>query len=60
MIVSGSLSAVYLLVCPLYAAVGASAMLDLSLGTLREGNIVILTLEPTSETMSTYFGATTF
>lgn len=35
-------------------------MLDLSLGTLREGDVVILTLEPTSETMSTYFGATSF
>ncbi len=49
-------------VCPfgLYAAVGTSAMLDLSLGALREGDMVILALEPTSETMSAYFGATSF
>ena len=49
-------------VCPfgLYAAVGASAMLDLSQNTLNEGDIVILALEPTSETMSAYFGATAF
>lgn len=49
-------------VCPfgLYAAVGSSAMLDLSLGTLNEGDIVILAFEPTSETLSTYFGATAF
>lgn len=44
----------------LYAAVGTSAMLDLSAPTLREGDIVILAFEPTSETMSTYFGATAF
>ena len=49
-------------VCPfgLYAAVGASAMLDLSQDTLGEGDIVILAFEPSSETMSTYFGATAF
>ena len=44
----------------LYAAVGSSAMLDLSQDTLREGDIVVLAFEPTSETMSTYFGATAF
>lgn len=44
----------------LYAAVGTSAMLDLAKGTLSDGDIVILALEPTSETMSTYFGATAF
>lgn len=49
-------------VCPfgLYAAVGTSAMLDLSRNTLKEGDIVVLALEPTSETMSTYFGATAY
>lgn len=49
-------------VCPfgLYAAVGTSAMLELSKDTLREGDIVILAIEPSSETMSTYFGATAF
>ncbi len=49
-------------VCPfgLYAAVGTSAMLDLSQDTLGEGDIVILALEPTSETMSAYFGATAY
>lgn len=49
-------------VCPfgLYAAVGTSAMLDLSLDTLREGDIVILAVEPTTDTMSDYFGATAF
>ena len=44
----------------LYAAVGTSAMLDLSLDTLKPGDIVILAMEPTSETMSTYFGATAY
>lgn len=43
-----------------YAAVGTSAMLDLSRNTLNEGDIVILAIEPSSETMSTYFGATAF
>ena len=49
-------------VCPfgLYAAVGTSAMLDLSQNTLREGDIVVLAFEPSSETMSDYFGATAF
>lgn len=49
-------------VCPfgLYAAVGTSAMLDLSVNTLKKGDIVVLALEPTSETMSGYFGATAF
>lgn len=49
-------------VCPfgLYAAVGSSVMLDLSRDTLNEGDIVILAFEPTSETLSTYFGATAF
>lgn len=49
-------------VCPfgLYAAVGSSAMLDLSLDTLNAGDIVILAFEPTSETLSSYFGATAF
>lgn len=49
-------------VCPLglYAAVGTSAMLDLSAGELRQGDLVVLALEPTSETLSTYFGATAY
>ncbi len=49
-------------VCPmgLYAAVGTSAMLDLSKSALREGDVVIFAVEPTSDTMSTYFGATAF
>lgn len=49
-------------VCPfgLYAAVGTSAMLDLSRDALGEGDIVVLAIEPTSETMSDYFGAETF
>lgn len=49
-------------VCPfgLYAAVGTSAMLDLSREALGEGDIVILAIEPTSETMSEYFGAEAF
>lgn len=49
-------------VCPfgLYAAVGTSAMLDLSRDTLGNGDIVVLAMEPTSETMSDYFGAETF
>ena len=44
----------------LYAAVGMPPMLDLSLATLSEGDVVILAMEPTSDTMSTYFGATAF
>lgn len=44
----------------LYAAVGSSTMLELSENALNEGDIVILAFEPTSETMSTYFGATAF
>lgn len=49
-------------VCPfgLYAAVGTSAMLDLSADALGEGDVVILAVEPGSQTMSTYFGATAF
>ena len=49
-------------VCPfgLYAAVGTSAMLDLSADALGEGDIVVLAIEPGDETMSTYFGATAF
>ena len=49
-------------VCPfgLYAAVGTSAMLDLSADALDQGDVVILSVEPGSQTMSTYFGATAF
>lgn len=49
-------------VCPfgLYAAVGTSAMLDLTAGELRQGDLIVLALEPTIETLSTYFGATSF
>ena len=49
-------------VCPfgLYAAVGTSAMLDLSADALGEGDVVVLSVEPGSQTMSTYFGATAF
>lgn len=44
----------------LYAAVGTSAMLELSKNAIEEGDIVVLAIEPTSETFSTYFGATAF
>ena len=44
----------------LYAAVGTSAMVDLCMGEVRDGDIVVLAIEPTSETFSTYFGATAF
>ena len=44
----------------LYAAVGTSAMLELSKRYIGEGDIVVLAIEPTSETFSTYFGATAF
>ena len=49
-------------VCPygLYAAVGCSAMLSLSEDALGEGDLVILAVEPTDETMSSYFGASAF
>lgn len=49
-------------VCPLglYAAVGSSAMLELAQRTVRAGDVVVLAIEPTTETMSTYFGATAF
>ena len=42
----------------LYAAVGTSAMLELSEDFISEGDIVVLAIEPTSETFSSYFGAT--
>ncbi len=42
----------------LYAAVGTSAMLSLSEDFLGEGDIVVLAIEPTPDTFSTYFGAT--
>lgn len=42
----------------LYAAVGTSAMLSLSQSLIREGDVVVLAIEPTSETFSSYFGAT--
>lgn len=49
-------------VCPLglYAAVGCSAMLDLAENSLRRGDVVVLSVEPTNETMSAYFGATAY
>lgn len=49
-------------VCPmgLYAAVGTSVMLDLTEPQLREGDVVVLAFEPTSETMSDYFGASAY
>lgn len=49
-------------VCPmgLYAAVGTSAMLQLSEPYLSEGDIVVLAIEPSDETFSTYFGANAF
>lgn len=49
-------------VCPfgLYAAVGTAAMLDLTRDHLDQGDIVVLAMEPTSETMSGYFGASAF
>lgn len=49
-------------VCPygLYAAVGCSAMLSLSEDALREDDLVILAVEPSSETLSSYFGASAF
>jgi len=42
----------------LYAALGTDAMLSLSEDCLREGDFVVLAIEPTDETFSTYFGAT--
>lgn len=42
----------------LYAAVGTSAMLSLSEASIGEGDIVVLAIEPTNDTLSTYFGAT--
>lgn len=49
-------------VCPygLYAAVGSSAMLELSEGAIHENDMVVLAFEPTPETLSDYFGATAF
>ena len=48
--------------CPfgLYAAVGTSAMLDLAQNCLGEGDVVVLAVEPTAGTFSTYFGAAAF
>ena len=42
----------------LYAAVGTSAMLELSEDFIQAGDVVILAIEPTSEIHSTYCGAT--
>lgn len=49
-------------VCPfgLYAAVGTSAMIELAESCLGQGDLVVLAIEPTAETFSTYFGATAF
>ena len=49
-------------VCPygLYAAVGTSAMLSLSESAIQEGDAVVLALEPASDALSSYFGATAF
>ncbi len=49
-------------VCPfgLYAAVGMSAMLSLTENELRQGDLVVLVVEPVSEALSSYFGATAF
>ena len=49
-------------VCPmgLYAAVGSSAMLDLTEKELRSGDVVVLTFEAATETLSNYFGALAF
>lgn len=49
-------------VCPfgLYGAVGVSAMLELSKDALSEGDLVVIAIEPTSESMSDYFGAAAF
>lgn len=49
-------------VCPfgLYAAVGVSAMLELSQSQLREGDVVVLAIEPAGEALSGYFGASAF
>ena len=49
-------------VCPfgLYGAVGTGAMLSLSEKELRKDDLVVFVVEPVSETLSTYFGATAF
>ena len=49
-------------VCPfgLYAAVGTSAMLQLSEQFLGENDLVVVVAEPVSETLSTYFGPVAF
>ena len=44
----------------LYAAVGTSAMLSLSADALKDGDIVVLALEPTADTLTDYFGAGAF
>ena len=49
-------------VCPfgLYAALGTGAMLSLSEDALCPGDLVVLAMEPTAETLSCYFGAGAF
>ena len=49
-------------VCPfgLYGAVGMSAMLSLSQGALKKGDVVVLVCEPVSDALSAYFGASAF
>ena len=49
-------------VCPfgLYGAIGTKAMLDLAKPYIGEGDIVIVALEPSEQTMSLYFSAAEF
>ena len=49
-------------VCPLglYGAVGTSAMLDIAGKEMREGDLVIFVVEPLSDVLTTYFGASAY
>ena len=49
-------------VCPLglYGAVGTSAMLDIAKSEIREGDLAIFVVEPLSDVLTTYFGASAY
>ncbi len=49
-------------VCPLglYGAVGTSAMLDIAGSEMREGDLAIFVVEPLSDVLTTYFGASAY
>ena len=49
-------------VCPfgLYGAIGTAAMVELCRSELREGDLVVFVVEPVSDVLTSYFGATAY